>query len=94
VEFADTLALVRLRRGEAAAALTLLDATAPAASGDAKRSLGLRRAEALLALGRRAAAREAFEEAVGPGDLPSPPPDWAEGASELARRLGLSAPSP
>ncbi|CAG0971342.1 Arylsulfatase [Myxococcaceae bacterium] len=94
VEFADTLALVRLRRGEAAAALTLLDATAPAASGDAKRSLGLRRAEALLALGRRAAAREAFEKAVGPGDLPSPPPDWAEGASELARRLGLSAPSP
>ncbi len=87
-ELVDTLALVRLRRGEPRRALEILDA----AMRDGARSplLDLRRADVLDALGRPDEARRAFRRATA--GLAEPYPGWAAGASEIARRLGLPWP--
>ena len=88
-EVVDTLAVVRLRRGEARQALALLDATL-AAAPDAPAVLSLRRAEALLALGRREEARRALDRALS--GLRPPLPGWTDGAEKLARQLGATWP--
>lgn len=88
-EVLDTLAVVRLRRGEPQQALGVLGE--PAASApDAPAVLSLRRAEALLALGRRGEARRALDQALA--GLRPPLPAWTEGAEPLARQLGAPWP--
>lgn len=89
VEVVDTLAVVRLRRGEARQALALLDRQEAQAT-EALPALGLRRAEALLALGRRADARKALDRALA--GLKEPLPAWTEGAESLAHQLGAPWP--
>jgi choline-sulfatase len=60
----DTLAAVRLRRGESRAALAAAELGLAAGGGASRPALLLRRAEALARLGRRAEAERALAEAV------------------------------
>jgi tetratricopeptide (TPR) repeat protein len=85
VETIDTLALVRLRRKEPAAALAGLDA-ALANGAPALPILDLRRGQALAALGRKAEARH-FLERAEPG-LSAAGPAWAAEGKALAQQLG------
>ena len=60
----DTLAAVRLRRGEPALALPVVERALPEARGETRSQLLFRRAEALAMLGRVDAARVALSEAA------------------------------
>jgi arylsulfatase A-like enzyme/predicted Zn-dependent protease len=88
LEALDTLAVVRLRRGEAAAALVLLEGV-PKASDPSSR-LDIRRAAALAALGRPGPARAALERALQ--GAAGRKPDWASEAEALAKQLGVPWP--
>jgi arylsulfatase A-like enzyme len=86
-EAQDTLAAVRLARGEAAAALAPIEAGLARAQGDTRTGLLLRRAEARARLGRHDAARADLAAALGgrePGALSAPLRPLAERAQRLA----------
>ncbi len=87
----DTVAFVRLARGEPSDALRAIDrALVLRPSTEAAAHLYYQRALALDALGRRALAREALARALAsPG---SRPPSWWADAQVLATRLGVERP--
>jgi len=86
----DTLATVRLRRGEPAEALEAADAgLAHAGDGALRARLLYVRAEALAALGRRGEAAGALREALDA--LGDAEPAWRAPAERLAASLGARA---
>ena len=82
----DTLAAVRLRRGEPEAALELIEQALAQAAGKTRAHLLYLQAEALAQIGRTEQAREVLAEALGAASETRP--FWHEAALELARGVG------
>jgi tetratricopeptide (TPR) repeat protein len=85
-ELLDTLAAVRLRRGEPQAALELIEQALAQAAGQTRAHLLYLQAEALAQIGRTEQARAVLAEALGAASEPRP--FWHEAALELARAVG------
>jgi arylsulfatase A-like enzyme/Tfp pilus assembly protein PilF len=84
----DTLATVRLARGEAREALEVADRALAEAPEAVRAHLLFVRASALSELGRSADARRALRESeAATGDEP---PEWHAEAEALAKRLGVT----
>jgi tetratricopeptide (TPR) repeat protein len=81
----DTLATVRLRRGETKQALELTQHALREAEGDTRAHLLYLQAEALAQRGRTQRAREVLTQALSTVD--STPPSWHHAALDLARSL-------
>jgi choline-sulfatase len=80
----DTLATVRLARGEHAEALSVVAAALPRAEPVVRSHLSYVKARALLGLGRRAEARQALGPALGRDAAGAP---WRGDVESLAREL-------
>jgi choline-sulfatase len=82
----DTLATVRIRRGETKQALELAERALTQAQGETRAHLHYIRAEALAQSGRRQRAREALSQALAA--VSSARPFWHDAAVDLARTVG------
>jgi arylsulfatase A-like enzyme/Tfp pilus assembly protein PilF len=89
---ADTLATIRLRRGEYRAALQDAERGLTGAEGLARARLAYVRAAAYEALGEPERAREELSAAFASMCDEAPPP-WAAEAGALARELGVEIPA-
>ena len=87
-ELLDTLATVRLRRGETEQALELVERALTEAEGETRSHLLYLQAEALAQSGRTQRAREVLNQALA--TVGSTPPFWHDAALDLARTLGSS----
>ncbi len=88
----DTLAFVRLTRGDAAEALAVADRALRGGGPELRGHLQYVRAEALTALARPGEARVALAAALA--SAPAEDADWLAGARTLSQKLALAPTEP